>query len=144
MDSRRLFSREYDFPKTFSLTQNKFSGMTYFYTIGSCRADMIVNACSNFLNQDMLPLNFEKDAGKKAVLRDSGQTEALLVRFRPKISVRFDFGFGISVFSLFGVLAKTLFPAEVACFGRITLFRPIFARTLQYKVNCQNSLLWPK
>ena len=31
-DSHRLFSREYDFPKTFSLTKNQFSGKTYFYT----------------------------------------------------------------------------------------------------------------
>ena len=30
MDSRRLLSREYDFPKTFSLTVNQFSGKTYF------------------------------------------------------------------------------------------------------------------
>ena len=29
----RLFSREYDFPKTFSLTEKQFSGKTYFYTI---------------------------------------------------------------------------------------------------------------
>ena len=35
IDSRRLFSREYDFPKTFSLTENQFSGKTYFYTIAS-------------------------------------------------------------------------------------------------------------
>ena len=33
MDSRRLFSREYDFQKTFSLTENQFSGKTHFYTI---------------------------------------------------------------------------------------------------------------
>ena len=33
MDSRRLFSRENDFPKIFSLTENLFSGKTYFYTI---------------------------------------------------------------------------------------------------------------
>ena len=33
IDSRRLLSREYDFPETFSLTENKFSGKTYFYTI---------------------------------------------------------------------------------------------------------------
>ena len=33
INSRRLFSREYDFPKTFSLTVNQFSGMTYLYTI---------------------------------------------------------------------------------------------------------------
>ena len=33
--SRRLFSREYDFLKTFSLTENQFSGKTYFYTIAS-------------------------------------------------------------------------------------------------------------
>ena len=33
IDSRRLFSREYDFPKTFALTENPFSGKTYFYTI---------------------------------------------------------------------------------------------------------------
>ena len=37
IDSQRLFSREYDFPKTFSLTQNPFSGKTYFYTIHPCR-----------------------------------------------------------------------------------------------------------
>ena len=33
IDSRRLFSREYDFPKTFSLSKNPFSGKTYIYTI---------------------------------------------------------------------------------------------------------------
>ena len=35
IDYQRLFSREYDFPKTFSLTENQFSGKTYFYTIAS-------------------------------------------------------------------------------------------------------------
>ena len=35
IDSRRLFTREYDFLKTFSLTENQFSGKTYFYTIAS-------------------------------------------------------------------------------------------------------------
>ena len=36
IDSRRLFSREYEFPKTFSLTENQFSGKTtYFYAIAS-------------------------------------------------------------------------------------------------------------
>ena len=35
IDSRRLFSREYDFPKIFSLTENQFSGKTYFYTTAS-------------------------------------------------------------------------------------------------------------
>ena len=34
-DSQRLFSREYDFPKTFSLTENQFSQKTYFSTIAS-------------------------------------------------------------------------------------------------------------
>ena len=33
--SQRQFSREYDFLKTFSLTENQFSGKTYFYTIAS-------------------------------------------------------------------------------------------------------------
>ena len=33
IDPRRLISREYDFLKTFSLTENQFSGKTYFYTI---------------------------------------------------------------------------------------------------------------
>ena len=33
IDSKRLFSRECDFRKTFSLTENQFSGKTYFYTI---------------------------------------------------------------------------------------------------------------
>ena len=36
IDSPRLFSREYDFPKTFSLTGTQFSGKTYFYTIHPC------------------------------------------------------------------------------------------------------------
>ena len=30
---KRLFPREYDFQKTLSLTENQFSGKTYFYTI---------------------------------------------------------------------------------------------------------------
>ena len=34
IDSLRIFTRERDFPKTFSLTENQFSGKTYFYTIG--------------------------------------------------------------------------------------------------------------
>ena len=33
IDSQIIFSRAYDFPKTFSLTWNKFSGKTYFNTI---------------------------------------------------------------------------------------------------------------
>ena len=33
VDSRVLFSRELDFQKSFSLTENKFSRETYFYTI---------------------------------------------------------------------------------------------------------------
>ena len=36
IDSRRLFSREKDFQKTFSLTENQFSQKTYLYTIGPC------------------------------------------------------------------------------------------------------------
>ena len=32
IDSRRLLSREYDFPEIFSHTENQFSGKTYFYT----------------------------------------------------------------------------------------------------------------
>ena len=35
IDSQRLFSREYDFPKSFFLTENRFSGKTYFYTTAS-------------------------------------------------------------------------------------------------------------
>ena len=35
MNSQRLFWREYDFPKTFSLNENQFSGKIYFYTIAS-------------------------------------------------------------------------------------------------------------
>ena len=33
IDSQRLFSREKDFPMNLSLTENQFSGKTYFYTI---------------------------------------------------------------------------------------------------------------
>ena len=36
IDSRRLCSREWDFQKTISLTENQFSGKTYFYTIHPC------------------------------------------------------------------------------------------------------------
>ena len=35
IDYQRLFSGEYDFPKTFSLTENQFSRKTHFYTIAS-------------------------------------------------------------------------------------------------------------
>ena len=35
IDSRRLFTREYDVPKTFSLAENQFSGKTHFHTIAS-------------------------------------------------------------------------------------------------------------
>ena len=49
----------------------------------------------------------------------SGQTETVSVWFRPKISACF--GFGVSVFSLFGVLAET------ACFGQNTLYWLILA-----------------
>ena len=38
IDSQRLFSREYVCGKTFSLTENQFSGKTYFYTIHPCRS----------------------------------------------------------------------------------------------------------
>ena len=39
IDSWILFSREYYFPKTFSLTENQFSGKTYFSTIASSNAN---------------------------------------------------------------------------------------------------------
>ena len=35
IDSRILFPREYDFPKTSSLTENQFSRKTFLYTIAS-------------------------------------------------------------------------------------------------------------
>ena len=35
INSQRLFSIEWDFSKTFSLTEKQFSGKTYFYTIAS-------------------------------------------------------------------------------------------------------------
>ena len=37
IDSWRLFSGEFGFPKTFSLSENQFSGKTHFYTIGSSK-----------------------------------------------------------------------------------------------------------
>ena len=58
----------------------------------------------------------------------SGQTETVSVRFRPKISAFF--GFGVSVFSLFGASAEILFSAETAFFGRNTLFWLILAAHL--------------
>ena len=38
--SQRQFSREYDFPKTLSLTENQFCGKTYFHTIPPCTIDL--------------------------------------------------------------------------------------------------------
>ena len=73
---------------------------------------------------------------------NSGQTETVSVRFQPKISA--SFSFGISVFSLFGVSAET------ACFGRITLFRPILAAHFSIKSTAktafygQNKVFRPK
>ena len=58
------------------VSENQFSEKTYFYAIAS-RADVIVNACLDFLNNEMFPLNFEKDAGKKAVLREKMKGETL-------------------------------------------------------------------
>ena len=49
----------------------------------------------------------------------SDQTETVSVRFWPKISACF--GFGISVFSLFGVSAETLFSAETAVLPHISV-----------------------
>ena len=37
IDSQILFSRELDFQKTLSLTENQFSGKTYLHTIRPCR-----------------------------------------------------------------------------------------------------------
>ena len=59
VDSRRLISREYDFPKTFSLTENQFSGKTYFYTIGSraCKREKkkLENDGKSYLVPQMCP-----------------------------------------------------------------------------------------
>ena len=52
IDSRILFSREWDFGKTFSLTENQFSGKTYLYTIHPrfCEALMVRPPCSMHRN----------------------------------------------------------------------------------------------
>ena len=73
---------------------------------------------NDVFDQSVLDLSWRKD-GKVRSAR-SGQTETVSVRFQPKNSA----GFGISVFSLFGVSAEI----------------PYFGRTFQYKVNCQNWL----
>ena len=39
IDSRRLFSRKYDFMKTFSLTENQFSGKTFMYNFSLVGVD---------------------------------------------------------------------------------------------------------
>ena len=44
IDSQRLFSREYDFPKIFSFIENQFSGKTYFYTIRPWPVDLVGRA----------------------------------------------------------------------------------------------------
>ena len=59
----------------------------------------------------------------------SGQTETVSVWFRPKISACF--GFGVSVFSLFGVSAETLFSAEASLFWPKYLVSADFGRTFQ-------------
>ena len=50
-------------------------------------------------------------------LKDSGQPKQVLVRFWPKILACFSIGFGISVFSCFGVDQNTIF-------NRNRLFQP--------------------
>ena len=52
----------------------------------------------------------------------SGQPNTVSVRFRPKISAKICFGFGLSAFSSFGDSAETHFSAERGCFGRNDCF----------------------
>ena len=65
IDSQRLFSREQDFHKTFSLTENEISGKTYFYTIHPCstaptlsaplesKSQMCSSLCAPFFTLDL-------------------------------------------------------------------------------------------
>jgi len=41
----------------------------------AAKADMIVDGCSDFINKVVFPLHFEKDAGKKAALKEKMKTE---------------------------------------------------------------------
>ena len=54
IDTPRLFSREYDFPKTFSLTENHFSGKTYFYTIHPRRPLVVPLHLGKLLARDLV------------------------------------------------------------------------------------------
>ena len=55
--SRRLFPRECDFPKTFSLTKNQFSGKTYFYTIRPWRQLYKIGLSGKWILEDYFQEN---------------------------------------------------------------------------------------
>ena len=54
IDSQRLFSREKDFPKTLSLTENQFSRKTYFYTIHPLLPLLLLLLQANLLHSRFL------------------------------------------------------------------------------------------
>ena len=75
--SRRLFSREYDFPKTFSLTENQFSGKTYFYTIAYRKEDYdaVIDACGLREDFKRLPLK-DRVSARKVIMQFQGPRSA--------------------------------------------------------------------
>ena len=94
IDSRRLFSSEYDFPKTFSLTE--FSGKTYFYAIGS----RSFNAGFDEKNLELQEKNIELER-RVLDLEDSLKAKEELVKARTE--------------------AVTLLSADLSQKGRATL-----------------------
>ena len=102
------------FPETCTLTENKFSRETYFYTVASWQnvdggLDSFI-AIAGKTWKRKAPLGFQKN--RTICTSHSGQTETVSVRFRPKILACFGFSFGISVFSFFGVSAEALLSAK--------------------------------
>ena len=94
IDYRRLFSSEYDFPKTFSLTE--FSGKTYFYAIGS----RSFNAGFDEKNLELQEKNIELER-RVLDLEDSLKAKEELVKARTE--------------------AVTLLSADLSQKGRATL-----------------------
>ena len=89
INSRRLFSREQDFTKTFSLTENQFSGKTHFYTIASRTSRWATRAQAS----PAASATSTRSSRKRTCPRCSGTLFTAVVRFHAD-NMRFLWYFG--------------------------------------------------
>ena len=81
IDSRKPFSREKDFPKTFSLTENQFYGKTYFYTIGSRALPEKLASAERITDKVTEVLSFLILGHLRRTVQEKGKKQADLRRF---------------------------------------------------------------